>query len=169
LDIGLDGHAIGGVSVGEPVDEMFAALSWVEPLLPADKPRYFMGIGYPDQIVKAVGEGIDMFDTCIPTRFGRNGTAFTPTGRKIIRNAEFAKDFSPLDETCSCFVCKNYTRSYIRHLVNSHEITGLTFLTYHNVYFYVNLMKKIREAIKEDRYQEFQKEFLKTYGSELAS
>jgi len=167
MDIGFDGYAIGGVSVGEPVPVMFEALEWVMPLLPDDKPHYFMGIGLPDQIVKAVGEGIDMFDTCVPTRYGRHGSAFTRRGRIVVRNAVYTKDFSPIDETCSCRVCKRYTRSYIRHLLNSNEILGLKLITFHNVYFYVNLMKQIREAIRADQYQEFQKEFLNVYGSEL--
>jgi queuine tRNA-ribosyltransferase len=164
LDIGLDAYAIGGVSVGETVDEMFETLDWVLPLLPKDKPRYFMGIGYPDQIVRAVGEGIDMFDTCIPTRFGRNGTAFTKYGRVTVKNGEFAKDLRPIDESCACIVCKRYTRSYIRHLVNLNEIVGLRLLSYHNVYFYINLMRQIREAIKEDRYAAFAKEFIANFG-----
>jgi queuine tRNA-ribosyltransferase len=168
LDIGFDGYAIGGVSVGEPVELMFETLSWVEPQLPEDRPRYFMGIGYPDQIVKAVGEGIDMFDTVIPTRFGRNGTVITSTGRTIARNATFANDFRPLDESCGCYVCQNYTRSYIRHLFNTGEMSGLRFLSYHNVYFYVNLMKQIREAVANDQYEIFQKEFFKRYGSEFS-
>ena len=167
MDIGFDGYAIGGVSVGEPVDLMFETLDWVEPMLPQDQPRYFMGIGYPDQIVKAVGEGIDMFDTCIPTRFGRNGTAFTSKGKVVVRNGEFSKDFGPIDENCDCVVCKNYSRSYIRHLTNVNEILGLKLLSYHNVYFYVNLMRQIRQAIKEDRYASFQQEFIKRYQSDL--
>jgi len=168
LDIGFDGYAIGGVSVGETVEEMFQALNWVEPLLPQDQPRYFMGIGYPDQIVKGVGQGIDMFDTCIPTRFGRNGSAFTSRGKVVVRNGEFAKDFGPIDEDCDCLVCKKYTRAYIRHLTNMNEILGLRLLSYHNVYFYINLTRQIRKAIDEDRYQEFEEQFLKKYGSELS-
>jgi len=167
VDIGFDGYAIGGVSVGEPVPIMFETLDWVMPLLPEDKPRYFMGIGLPDQIVKAVGEGIDMFDTCIPTRYGRHGSAFTRKGRIVVRNATYTKDFSPIDEKCACRVCQKYTRSYIRHLLNSHEILGLKLVTFHNVFFYINLMRQIREAIASDRYQEFQGGFLKEYGSEL--
>ena len=158
MDIGFDGYAIGGVSVGEPVPVMFKTLDWVMPLLPEDKPRYFMGIGLPDQIV---------FDTCIPTRYGRHGSAFTRVGRVVIRNAVHTKDFGPIDDTCACRVCKKYSRSYIRHLLNSNEILGLKLITFHNVYFYVNLMKQIRAAITQDRYQEFQKEFLDMYGSEL--
>ncbi len=163
----LDAYAVGGVSVGETVTEMFEALGWVIPFLPADKPRYFMGIGLPDQIIKAVGMGIDMFDTCVPTRYGRHGSAFTSIGKLTIRNSEFTKDFRPLDEACDCPVCKNYTRAYIRHLLNLNEITGVRLMSYHNVYFYIKLMERIRVAIEADRYAEFQKDFLSKYGSEL--
>ncbi|MFA5059847.1 MAG: tRNA guanosine(34) transglycosylase Tgt [Candidatus Omnitrophota bacterium] len=164
-DIGFDGYAIGGLSVGEPVDLMFDTLAEVVEHLPKDKPRYMMGIGMPDQIVRAVGFGIDMFDTCIPTRYGRNGTAFTSKGKLVARNAPYIFDQRPLDEKCNCTTCRNYTRSYIRHLVNSGEILGLYLLTYHNVYFYLNLMRQIRQAIKENRFAEFQKEFLLCYES----
>jgi queuine tRNA-ribosyltransferase len=167
LEIGFDGYAIGGVSVGEPVVEMFKALDRVVPHLPEDKPRYFMGIGLPDQIVKAVGDGIDMFDTCIPTRYGRHGTALTSTGKFVVRNAANAKNLGPLDENCDCRVCQKYSRSYIRHLLNVGEILGLHMVSYHNVYFYVNLMRRIREAIAVDKYKEFQKNFFDLYGSEL--
>ena len=168
LEIGFDGYAIGGISVGETVQEMFEALNWAVPLLPENQPRYFMGIGYPDQIVKAAGQGIDMFDTCIPTRFGRNGSAFTYQGKLVVRNGEFARDFRPIDEQCPCMVCRNYTRAYIRHLTNMNEILGLRLISYHNVYFYVTLMSQIRAAIDEGRYHEFQENFLRQYGSELA-
>ncbi|MCD4780536.1 MAG: tRNA guanosine(34) transglycosylase Tgt [Candidatus Omnitrophica bacterium] len=167
LNIGFDGYAIGGVSVGEPVKDMFLALDWVLPNLPEDRPRYFMGIGYPDQIVKAVGEGIDMFDTCVPTRFGRHGSAFTHRGKVTVRNGEFSSDSRPIDEDCACIVCQRYSRRYIRHLLNLKEITGLKLVSYHNVYFYVNLMQQIRKAIDEDCYEEFQNNFLQTYGSDL--
>lgn len=164
-DIGFDGYAVGGVSVGEPVEVMFEALNWVMPFLPQDRPRYFMGIGMPDQIVRAVAEGIDMFDTCIPTRYGRNGSAFTSSGRKVIRNAGYATDFGPLDDQCACVVCRKYTRAYIRHLVNVNEILGLKLISYHNVYFYVTLMTQIRLAIETDHYADFQKKFLAQYCS----
>ncbi|MBN1870321.1 MAG: tRNA guanosine(34) transglycosylase Tgt [Candidatus Omnitrophica bacterium] len=167
LDIGFDGYAIGGVSVGEPVPVMFETLDWVMLLLPEHKPRYFMGIGLPDQIVKAVGQGVDMFDTCIPTRYGRHGSAFTSEGRIVIRNAAYIKDFGPIDTACGCRVCKKYTRSYIRHLFNCNEILGLNLIAYHNVYFYVNLMKQIRTAIADNCFPEFQKKFLEKYKSEL--
>ncbi len=168
IDIDFDGYAVGGVSVGETVKEMFEALDWTEPLMPEDKPRYFMGIGFPDQIVKAVGEGIDMFDCVLPSRYGRHGTAFTHKGRITIKNKEFADDPRPINEKCECMVCQKYSRAYIRHLLKAGEITGLKLLTYCNMYFYVNLMKEIRAAIEEDRFVEFQKEFLTEYGSELA-
>lgn len=164
----LPGYAIGGVSVGEPVPEMFDMIRVTAPLMREDRPKYLMGIGMPDQIVAAVAEGIDMFDTCIPTRYGRNGTAFTRKGKAVIRNAEFTKDMRPLDEKCDCFVCRKYTRSYIRHLVNTSEILGLRFLSYHNVYFYVNLMKEIREAITAGTFDRFRADFLAEYQSELA-
>ncbi len=167
LSLDFAAYAIGGVSVGESIKEMFEAVTWVEPHLPVEKPRYLMGIGLPDQIVKAVGEGIDMFDTCVPTRYGRHGTAFTSEGKVNIKNAPFAKDFSPIDKNCSCFVCKKYTRSYIRHLLVLNEISGLRLMSYHNVYFYIGLMTQIREAIKEDRYAQFEKEFLTRYNSEF--
>ncbi len=164
--INFDGYAIGGVSVGEPPEIMFETIDWVVPLLPENKPRYCMGVGLPDQIVRAVGQGVDMFDTCIPTRYGRNGSAFTSTGRKVIRNAQYTKDFGPLDRACDCRTCRTYTRGYIRHLLNINEILGLRLISYHNVYFYVNLMKQIRTAIEEDQYAEFQKQFLSRYCSE---
>ena len=164
----MDAYAVGGVSVGEPVKDMFEAVEWVEPFLPEDKPRYLMGIGMPDQIVKAVGEGIDMFDTCIPTRYGRHGTGFTRRGRKIILNAVYADDQSPIDEECGCFVCRDYSRAYIRHLIKSGEILGLRLLSYHNVYFYIRMMRQIRSALAEGTFAEFQDNFLKKYESEAA-
>ncbi|MCR4336694.1 MAG: tRNA guanosine(34) transglycosylase Tgt [Candidatus Omnitrophica bacterium] len=163
LNIGFDGYAIGGVSVGETVKEMFEAVEWVEPLLPREYPRYLMGIGLPDQIVRAVGEGIDMFDTCIPTRFGRHGTAFTRRGRVILRNAEFVDNEGPIDSECDCFVCQKYSCGYLRHLLNTGEILGLRFVSYHNVHFYLKLMRDIRQAIEKGRYSEFQKDFLGKY------
>lgn len=169
LDIGFDAYAIGGVSVGETVKEMFEALSWVVPLLPADKPRYFMGIGLPDQIVRAVGMGIDMFDCSIPTRYGRHGSAFTSKGKITIKNNQYMNDFTPIDDQCHCPVCKHYTRAYIRHLLNLNEITGVRLMSYHNLYFYVKLMEKIRHAIETDQYDKFQRQFLTEYSSELLS
>ena len=167
LDVGFDGYAIGGVSVGEPVDLMMKTVDWVTPLLPPKQPRYLMGIGFPDQIVHAVGEGIDMFDTCIPTRYGRHGSVFTRRGRIILLNAEFLRDETPLDPECGCEVCHKYSRSYLRHLMKAGEMMGLRMLSYHNLFFYFQLMRDIRAAIDEDRYADFRSEFLKAYGSEL--
>lgn len=165
--IDVDAYAIGGVSVGESVKEMFEALSWAIPYLPKDKPRYFMGIGLPDQMVRAVGMGIDMFDTCVPTRYGRHGSVFTDQGKLTIRNSEYTKDFTPLDPSCDCHVCQNYTRAYLRHLLNLNEITGVRMLSYHNVHYYIRLMRRIREAIEGNRYETFQRDYLTNYKSEL--
>lgn len=167
LDCDFDGYAIGGVSVGEPVDEMFLALSRVMPRLPQDKPRYFMGIGLPDQIVKAVGMGVDMFDTCIPTRYGRHGSAFTRFGRLNLGNSQFKDDFRPIDPSTPGPASQKYSRAYIRHLLNVNEITALKLISQHNVRFYVHLMHDIRTAIEENRYAEFEAQFLKDYQSEL--
>ncbi len=164
LHINFDAYAIGGVSVGETVKEMFETLNWVIGYLPKDKPRYFMGIGLPDQIVRAVGLGVDMFDCSVPTRYGRHGSAFTHHGKLNIRNSEFTKDLRPLDENCDCGVCKNYTRCYIRHLLNMNEITGVRLMSYHNLYFYIKLMQHIRQAIEADNYAQFQKQFLTDYN-----
>ena len=146
---------------------MFEALNWAVPFLPHHKPRYFMGIGLPDQIVRAVGLGIDMFDCSIPTRYGRHGSVFTKKGKIVVLNAQYTKDFSPLDPDCDCHVCKHYTRAYLRHLCNLREITGVRLLSYHNLYFYIKLMEKIRSAIENNQYAAFQKQFLTDYGSEL--
>ncbi len=166
--IDTDGCAIGGVSVGEPVKEMFEVLGWTVDLLPEHKPRYFMGIGMPDQIVKAVGMGIDMFDTVVPTRYGRYGTCFTDKGTVVIRNGQYKADFSPLDPACDCHACTNYSRAYIRHLFNAGEVLGLRLAAYHNVHYYVKLMRRIREAIDAGCYADFQEDFLVRYGSPLA-
>ncbi len=165
--LNMDAYAIGGVSVGESVTQMFEALGWAIPFLPHDKPRYFMGIGLPDQMVRAVGMGIDMFDTCVPTRYGRHGSAFTDKGKLTIRNSEYIKDFTPLDPSCDCHVCTTYTRAYIRHLLNLNEITGVRLLSYHNVHYYIRLMERIRAAIEQDQYEQFQRQYLTNYGSEL--
>ena len=163
----FDGYAIGGVSVGEPVEEMFKAIEWTMPFLPQDRPRYVMGIGMPDQIVKAVGKGVDMFDTCVPTRYGRHGAAFTRQGRINLMNAVYKNDLSPIDDQCACFVCRSHHRAYIRHLIKARETTGLTLVSCHNLYFYMDLMRRIREAIDQEQYAAFQQDFLRRYGSDL--
>ncbi len=164
IDIGFDGYAIGGLSVGEPRDLMYEILNVTIPLLPEDKVRYLMGVGMPEDIFGAVENGIDIFDCVVPTRNGRNGTAFTGEGRLVIRNADYSKDFKPVDPECNCFCCKNYTRAYIRHLFSIDEILPLRLLSLHNIHFYAKLMGNIRKAISKGRFSEFKKEFLTTYN-----
>lgn len=160
VDIGFSGYAIGGLSVGEPQDLRYNTLHSVVDDLPSDSPRYLMGVGLPEDILEAVSMGVDMFDCVVPTRYGRNGTAFTSRGKLTVRNGAFASDFGPLDEACSCYCCQNFTRSYLRHLFNAGEILGLRLVSYHNIYFFLNLMKQAREAIKDNRFEAFKKGFL---------
>ncbi|HQP91319.1 MAG TPA: tRNA guanosine(34) transglycosylase Tgt [Candidatus Omnitrophota bacterium] len=159
LDIGFDGYAIGGLSVGEPADLRYNTLSWVTPELPKTAPRYLMGVGLPQDILEAVSLGVDMFDCVVPTRYGRNGTAFTSQGKVTVRNGEFSRDQGPLDPECDCYCCKNFTRSYLRHLFNAGEILGLRLVSYHNVYFFLHLMRQARQAIRENRFKEFKENF----------
>jgi len=165
VDIGFDGYALGGVSVGEPKNLMYNIISSASAALPENKPRYVMGIGLPEDIIEATGLGIDMFDCVVPTRYGRNGTAFTSTGKLTIRNAPYIEDFKPLDACCNCYACKNFSRAYLRHLFNTEEILGLQLVSLHNIYFYLQLMSMIREAIARDRFSEFKKEFLAKYNA----
>ena len=162
--LSFPGYAVGGLSVGEPKDIMYQMLEEVVPLMPSDKPRYLMGVGSPDSIIEGVIRGIDMFDCVLQTRIARNGTAMTSRGRVVIRNASYAEDFSPLDPECDCYTCTNYTRAYIRHLLKAGEILGLRLTTFHNLYFTMRLMDKIREAIEGDYLPEFRDEFFAKYG-----
>ena len=162
--LGFPGYAVGGLSVGEPKDIMYEMLEEVVPLMPADKPRYLMGVGSPDSIIEGVIRGIDMFDCVLQTRIARNGTAMTSRGRVVIRNAAYAEDFSPLDPECDCYTCTNYTRAYIRHLLKAGEILGLRLTTFHNLYFTMRLMDKIKEAIEGNYLPEFRNEFFAKYG-----
>jgi len=164
LEIGFGGYAIGGVSVGEPKNLSRSIVNLVLGYLPLDKPRYLMGVGVPEDIINAVESGVDMFDCVVPTRYGRNGTAFTSEGKLTIRNSPYIEDFSPLDKECSCYTCKNFSRSYLRHLFNTEEILGLRLVSLHNVHFYLELMRNIRQAIEQDRFREFKKEFLSSYN-----
>ena len=159
----LPGYAIGGLAVGEPRQEMFAAIDATLPHLPCHKPRYLMGVGLPNDLVEAVAAGVDMFDCVIPTRNARNGTIFTPHGRLRIKNARFAEDFAPLDETCRCKTCQHYTRAYIRHLFQTNEILGLHLATYHNVHFFLQVMRDMRRAIVDGCFADWQAEFLAHY------
>jgi len=159
LAIGFDGYAIGGLSVGEPKAEMLRVLDHTTPRLPADRPRYLMGVGKPEDIVEAVRRGVDMFDCVLPTRNARNGHLFTRHGDLKIRNACHERDTRPLDEDCGCYTCRNYSRSYLRHLDKTHEILGARLNTIHNLYYYQELMRGLREAIAADRLDAFVAEF----------
>jgi queuine tRNA-ribosyltransferase len=164
LDLDFPGYAIGGLSVGEPKTTMLDMVDMVCKILPENKPRYLMGAGTPADMVKAVDKGIDMFDCVLPTRNARNGTVFTRKGKLPLRNAEFASDFSPIDPNCDCVTCKNYTRAYIRHLIQVGEITGLRLATLHSLHFYMILMKEMREAILNEDFVKWKDRFLEGYG-----
>lgn len=166
VEMDLPGYAIGGLSVGEPKDIMVEYLNYTIDFLPENKPRYLMGVGTPDYLFEAVEAGIDMADCVLPTRIARNGTAFTSKGKLVIRNAKYAKDFSSIDENCDCYACKNHTRAYIRHLINVDEILGARLLTIHNLRFLLKTMENIRQAIREDRFMEYKREFYRDYGYE---
>ena len=166
LDLDFEGYAIGGVSVGEPEVLRYNVINFVLDNLPKRKVRYLMGLGKPEDILQAVENGSDMFDCVIPTRFGRNGTAFTHEGKLVIRNAPYITDYQPLDRDCSCYTCQNFSRAYLRHLFNCDEMLGLRLISLHNIHFYLDLMRNIREAIQKDRFVEFKKEFLSKYSSQ---
>jgi queuine tRNA-ribosyltransferase len=151
VSMGFQGYAIGGVSVGEPRSSMLDVLKWTTPLLPEDAPRYLMGVGTPEDMIDAVLLGMDFFDCVLPTRNARNGTLFTSSGKLSIKQAQYAEDGRPVDETCACYTCRHYSRAYLRHLYLSKEILSSRLNTIHNLYYYVNLLGKIREAIQEGR------------------
>lgn len=157
------GYAVGGLSVGEPKEVMYEILEHTVCQLPKSKPRYLMGVGTPDCLVEGVMHGIDMFDCVFPTRVARNGTAMTWQGRLVVKNAEYARDFAPIDEKCGCYACQNFSRAYIRHLLKADEIFGLRLTTTHNLYFLLDFMRKMRQAILEDRFVAFRNEFLANY------
>lgn len=160
----LPGYAVGGLSVGEPKELMYEMLEYSTSLLPQDKPRYLMGVGTPDCLVEGVQRGIDMFDCVYPTRVARNGMAMTWTGRLVMKNAQFTHDHAVLEEGCGCYACRNgYTRAYIRHLVRANEIFGLRLLSLHNLYFLQEFMRRMRQAILEDRFTEFRSDFFNHY------
>jgi queuine tRNA-ribosyltransferase len=163
VDIGFDGYAIGGVSVGEPESEMMRAVESAEPFLPSDQARYAMGLGTPPQMIEMIARGMDMFDCVLPTRVARNGTAFTRHRSLSLKNAEFAEDPKPIEEDCECYSCRNFSRAYIRHLIKSEEILGLRLVTLHNLNFYLKLLRTARVAILEGRFAEFRKEFVSNY------
>lgn len=157
------GIAIGGLSVGEPKEEMYDMLDFLQPKLPVNMPRYLMGVGSPDCLLEGYARGIDMMDCVLPTRIARNGTAFTKHGKLVIRNAEFKEDYRPIEDDCDCYTCKNFTRAYIRHLINADEMLGAELLSIHNLHHLINLTDQIKKAIWEDRLLDFKKEYLKDY------
>ncbi|MCR4600560.1 MAG: tRNA guanosine(34) transglycosylase Tgt [Clostridia bacterium] len=163
VDLDLPGYAIGGLSVGEPREIMYEVLNEAADFLPQDKPRYVMGVGTPDHLFQGVEFGIDMFDCVLPTRLARNGAAMISTGRINIKNQKFERDFTPLDHECDCYTCRNYSRAYLRHLYKSNEILSSMLLSEHNLHFLVNMMKNIRQAIEEDRFLEYKREFYNKY------
>lgn len=165
-EIDFPGYGIGGLSVGEPKPLMYEILEHTIPFLPADKPRYLMGVGSPDCLIEGVMRGVDMFDCVLPTRIARNGTVMTSAGKVVIKNANNTRDFRPLDEECCCYTCQNYSRAYLRHLFKAEEILGLRLATIHNLHFLLTLMQKVRQAIAEDSLLELRNEFFAKYGYE---
>lgn len=166
MDIEFDGYAIGGLSVGEPKEEMHAVLDYLTPHMPTDKPRYLMGVGTPQDLVEAVSRGIDMFDCVMPTRNARNGHLFTSEGVIKIRNAKHKTDTGPLDPNCDCYTCQNFSRAYLHHLDKCKEMLGAQLNTIHNLHYYQTLMSNIRDAIAEERFDDFIVEFYKQQGVE---
>jgi queuine tRNA-ribosyltransferase len=163
VEIDFDGYAIGGVSVGEPEEEMMRAVESSAPFLPENRPRYAMGLGTPPQLLELIARGMDMFDCVLPTRLARNGTAFATTGTLNLKNAEFARDKNPIEQGCACPACQEYTRGYIRHLIKAEEILGLRLITLHNLYFYLDLMRRARAAIENETFNEFRFNFVANY------
>ena len=164
VSLDFPGYAIGGLSVGESKEVMNEVLEFTTPLLPEDKPRYLMGVGSPRSLIDGAIRGIDMFDCVLPTRIARNGTLMTSNGRLVVRNAVYKRDFGPLDENCSCHVCKNYSRAYIHHLIRADETFGIRLTSYHNLHFLLNMMDEVRDAIRNDRLGDYRDEFFEQYG-----
>ncbi len=167
-DVDFEGWAIGGLSVGEPPAMMYEMLDVSVPLLPKAKVRYLMGVGTPQDLVEGVARGVDIFDCVMPSRNARNGTLFTSVGKVHIKNAKYVEDNSPLDPNCDCYTCKGYSKSYLRHLFQAGEIFGSRLLTIHNLHYYINLMRQMREAILADRFDEFRAAFYGSYATNLA-
>lgn len=167
VEMDFPGYAVGGLSVGEPLELMKEVLDATTDFLPQEKPRYLMGVGTPDYLFEAVRCGVDMADCVLPTRIARNGTVFTETGRLVIRNAKYRLDDRPLDPACGCYTCRNYSRAYIRHLFNVNEILGPRLTTTHNLYFLLRLMERIRNAVERDEFMLLREEFYRSYGYSL--
>jgi len=166
IEIGFDGYAVGGLSVGEPQDLRNEILEFTTPLLPEERPRYLMGVGEPKELWEAVEKGIDMFDCAMPTRNARNGQVFTSGGKVVIKNAQYKDDFGPLDPECECYTCRHFSRAYLCHLFRAGEILALRLNTLHNIHYMVKLFKEIRQAVKDDCYEKAKKEFLRKWHSE---
>jgi queuine tRNA-ribosyltransferase len=166
VDLDFNGYAIGGLAVGEPVEEMYRTIEQTEPFLPEKKPRYLMGVGLPENILEAIERGVDMFDCVIPTRNGRNGMLFTGHGVVNIRNARYKTDFTPVDDSCHCYTCRTFTRAYVRHLFLNKEILGLQLATIHNLAFFLYLTQEARKAILEQRYSAWKSEMLYRFRRE---
>lgn len=164
VEIGFDGYAIGGLSVGEEKSVMYEVLEFLAPQMPTDKPRYLMGVGTPEDLVEAVSRGVDMFDCVLPTRNGRTGSAFTTRGKLNIRNAQFTKDSEPLDPDCSCSVCRRYSRAYLRHLYQTGEMLAATLISHHNLAFFLDTMRKVRDSIKLGEFKRFREDFINKIG-----
>lgn len=164
VSIGFDGYAIGGLSVGEPNETMYQVVAATTPHLPADQPRYLMGVGTPIDLVECVARGIDMFDCVLPTRNARNGQLFTSEGPLNIKNAQFSEDDGPADPACDCYTCRNFSRAYLSHLFKAGEMTGGTLNTLHNLSFYLDTMRRIREAIAFGRFEDFRQAFHQTFA-----
>jgi queuine tRNA-ribosyltransferase len=168
LDIGFDGYAVGGLSVGEPKEEMYEIIEFLGPLLPKEKPRYLMGVGDLLDVLVAVENGFDMFDCVMPTRNARNGTLFTSRGKISIKRTEFKEDPNPLDPDCDCYTCKNYSRAYLRHLFLSKEILSMRLNTIHNLYFYLDFFKKMRNSLSEGNFHSFKKRWTEILSGEYS-
>lgn len=160
----LLGYGIGGLSVGEPADLYYQMLEETVPYMPENKPRYLMGVGTPDYMLEAIANGVDMFDCVMPTRIGRNGSVWTKHGRLIVRDRKYSKQHIPIEEDCTCYTCKNFTRAYLRHLIKADEMLGLRLCSYHNLHFLIHLMGEVQNAITENRFLSFKEEFMARWG-----
>lgn len=169
VEIPFDGYAVGGLSVGEPMEIAYRIAEFCADRLPADKPRYLMGVGLPEDIVESIDRGIDLFDCVIPTRNARNGMLFVPQGHLYIRNACYAEDPRPIDEACTCYTCRNFSRAYLRHLSQAKEILSAILNSIHNLHYYLNLLTEARSAIQQDKFPEFKKKFFEQRRSSLLS
>jgi len=165
VEIGFDGYAIGGLSVGEEKSVTYGVVEGIAPLMPADRPRYLMGVGTPEDLIECVARGVDMFDCVLPTRNGRTGQAFTSRGKLNVKNAQWVSDTRPLDENCSCSVCRRHTRAYLRHLYMTGEMLASVLLTHHNLAFFLDTMRRVRQAIRSGDFTRFRREFLEGVGS----